>query len=245
MGEQIKIIKLGATDSTNSYLKNLCFSDTPDDYTTVVAEYQKKGRGQQGNVWKSARGKNLTFSFLKRWNGLKIEDQFRITQQVSIGLVAALQDYNIPDLHIKWPNDILSGNQKIAGILLENIVQGSTIQHSIIGIGLNVNQDVFTDLDKAISMKLLLNEEFDLDSVLQDILIQMQNRLNLSNRTNSDYKEIYENQLYGKGALNVFRNKDGTTFSGKIQGVLASGKLRIQTEDEELHFWMKEIELVY
>ena len=139
----MQIIKLDATGSTNDYLRSILSAKTLEDYTVVIAENQFAGRGQRGNSWVSEPGKNLTFSFLKRNLTLNPQNHFILNMGVSLALHDALSAIGVPGLTIKWPNDIMSGNSKICGILIENLISGAQIRHSIIGIGLNVNQTNF------------------------------------------------------------------------------------------------------
>ncbi|MBT8321842.1 MAG: biotin--[acetyl-CoA-carboxylase] ligase, partial [Eudoraea sp.] len=118
------LIKLGATDSTNAYLKELLASKDAPDGTVVQAECQQKGRGQMGREWHSEPGKNLTFSLLKKFSNFPVTKQFLLNIISSLAVVEVLNTYDVPELKVKWPNDIMSGNQKICGILVENVVKG-------------------------------------------------------------------------------------------------------------------------
>ena len=149
------IIKLNAIDSTNSYLKNMVEINNLENYTVVTAESQNAGRGQLGTVWESEYGKNLTFSMLVRVKGFKIEDQFYLSMAISLGVLNALKPNVNNLLYVKWPNDILAEKDKLCGILIENVLSGSNIKHSIIGVGLNVNQDQFSDNLESILIKII------------------------------------------------------------------------------------------
>ena len=139
----MSIIKLSATDSTNSYLKELSLEQTLDDFTVVSTELQLKGRGQMGSKWVSDKGKNLTISILKKLENFDVQNQFNLNCIVSLAIYDVLLEIKAPNLYVKWPNDILSVDKKICGILIENILKGRFIQAAIIGIGLNVNQTNF------------------------------------------------------------------------------------------------------
>jgi len=109
----MKIIKLDATDSTNSFLKNLSQSSTLENLTVVVTQDQTKGRGQQDSSWISEPYKNLTFSTLISLNDVKIDQRRYLNFAISLALYKVLFDKKTPKLSIKWPNDILSANKKI------------------------------------------------------------------------------------------------------------------------------------
>ena len=151
----MQIIKLDATHSTNLYLKKLSVEKQLEDFTIVVTENQFEGRGQRGAVWQSEKGKNLTFSIFKRIGDLAIRHQFAIGMCTALAVYNCLDEYGVPDLRVKWPNDIMSGQKKICGILIENTFASGIIKSAIIGIGLNANQTNFVGMEKASSLKLV------------------------------------------------------------------------------------------
>ena len=132
----MKIVKLNAIDSTNTYLKDLIKLTTVENWTVIVTDNQVKGKGQFDNKWISDKGKNLTFSILVKFESLKIKQQFYLNYSVSIALYNVLRYYIPEKLTVKWPNDILSANHKICGILIESSINNSNVNHAIIGIGL-------------------------------------------------------------------------------------------------------------
>jgi BirA family biotin operon repressor/biotin-[acetyl-CoA-carboxylase] ligase len=243
----MNIIKLDATDSTNAYLKNAMLSEVLDDYTVVTARTQLKGRGQPGSTWQSETGKNLTFSLLKRFDGFPAREQFLLNMATSLAVVEALSTWQVPDITIKWPNDILSGNTKVCGILIENMVNSSQIQSSVIGIGLNVNQLVFRDLPNASSLKLLLGRTLPLDEVLTGILHRLHTWLQqIEGERIADLREPYEMRLFRKDKPSTFMSANGETFMGFIRGISETGKLMTELEDAHLReFDLKEIQLLY
>ena len=246
----MQIIKLNATESTNAYLKELFIDVALNDFTVVVANEQSKGRGQMGTVWESEPGKNLTFSVLKRFDGFMVSQQFMINVMVSMALYEHLKKLQIPDLSVKWPNDILSGHHKIAGILIENILSGDKIQSSIIGIGLNVNQMHFNNLPNVSSIKLILGKNMDLDELLRSILQSMQETFAVLNAKNASkinaILENYKSILFRKDKPSTFRDENEELFMGFITDVSAEGKLIVTLEDDvKKEFGLKEIKLLY
>ncbi len=241
------IIKLDAIDSTNTYLKAMCSVKLPIDYTVVSCESQTLGRGQMGTHWQAERGKNLTVSVFKKLPGFNIEQQFYVSMVVSLAICNALKTFNVPQLSIKWPNDILSAKRKICGILIENIVKSSKLQGSVIGFGLNVNQKYFRDLPQASSMSLLTGVLFSKDEVLSEILKQLEIYFELlASEEFSELKAQYENLLFRKDKPSTFKTTDSSTFSGIIQGVTKKGKLKVWTEDEIIKtFDLKDVTLLY
>ena len=149
MTKKHDIIWLESADSTNEECRRR-ISDI-DNLSVLAALSQTSGKGQKGNVWLSEPGKNLTFSIVLKFPATDIKselepmlayDQFVLSEITSLSIVDLLAEHGI-EAKIKWPNDIYVGDRKICGMLIENSLRGEWIQHSIIGIGLNVNQRNF------------------------------------------------------------------------------------------------------
>lgn len=242
----MKIVKLNAIDSTNSYIKNLIKEGAIKNWTVVIAELQTNGRGQFDNKWISDKGKNLTFSLLAKFKNLKANKQFYLNYSISIALYNVLRYYIPEKLSVKWPNDILSANHKICGILIESSIHNSNVSHAIIGIGLNVNQEKFSsEILNVSSLKLKLGKTIDKDELLDKILLEVQYQLHLVEQQKfEEIKFQYENILYKKGVPSMFIDSNNTTFLGKILGVTNQGKLRIELDDESVKTYdLKQIKL--
>ena len=142
----MKIIKIDAIDSTNIFLKKFVKENNQISRLAVRADYQTKGRGRMNSKWHSEKGMNLTGSIF--FGKIKINniDIFEINKIVCLAVLQVLKYYEIPELKIKWPNDILSEKKKIAGILLESVIRGKNILGLIIGVGININQKNFEKL---------------------------------------------------------------------------------------------------
>ncbi len=242
----MKIVKLDAIDSTSSHLKGLLRSGPLDDFTVVVAKEQLSGRGQMGAKWYSEPGKNLMFSVLKRIAPLPVIDQFRLTMCTSLAIYDALKKIGVPDLQIKWPNDILSGTSKICGILIENMLSGHQIETTIIGIGLNVNQTNFINLPNASSLKLLLGKSIPLEGLLHSLLCHMKERfLELGTNDDRTLQVAYESVLFAKDKPMVF-TAENQNFMGMVKGVSLEGKLLVSLENNETReFDLKEVKMLY
>jgi BirA family transcriptional regulator, biotin operon repressor / biotin---[acetyl-CoA-carboxylase] ligase len=241
------LIKLNAIDSTNSYLRKISSEVVLVDYTVVMAKFQTQGRGQMGTVWNSESSKNLTVSVFKDISTLFIEHPFYISIAVSLALIKALQSFSIPKLSIKWPNDILSEDKKICGVLIENVIKQNSFRATIIGIGLNVNQTDFEGLPKASSLKLLSGKTFNLDEVLHVLIKYLKYYFMLLRKEEFDflYKE-YESFLFRKDKPSTFVDAEGLLFSGIIKNVSIKGSLLVLLEDNIVkEFDLKEITLLY
>ncbi len=244
----MNIIKLNAIDSTNEFLKKLKRDSHLPDFTVVTTDYQFNGKGQMGTSWVSDAGKNLTLSVLKRFNKYEIAKSFYINMAVSIA-VYKLCAFYLPDakVAIKWPNDILSGKNKLAGILIENTIHENLIVDSIIGIGLNVNQNTFSsNITRVTSLSLELKSESNLDTLLDNFLKILE--VQLLRVVSSDFKDIkseYESLLYKNEIPTMFKDSRNTIFLGKIIGVSNAGKLLVELENQEIiSFNLKEITML-
>jgi len=222
------IVKLNAINSTNSYLKEWSLNNRGDNSLVVVANEQTKGRGQQGVKWLSEKGKNLTFSLLYVPIDLSISKQFYLNCAISLGLYEALYPIIGKSLTIKWPNDIMSDSQKLGGILIENTVKSSIITKTIIGVGLNVNQINFPEnLPHATSLKLIKEEDFDLEDLLNYILKSLEKYLKmLDNDLTNDLFRGYQKILFGREKQLKFKDENDT-FSAVINGVNVKGQLLV------------------
>lgn len=238
------IIKLDAIDSTNSYLRQLLKEEALANLTVVVAEEQLQGRGQRGTMWLSEPHKNLTFSVLIKPFALKASNQFYLSMCVSLALSVAVKKYVKSDIWIKWPNDILAGKDKIAGILIENMLYDSKIKNSIVGIGLNVNQRVFPQsLKQVTSLKLASDRTIDRTILLSLIIEELKkNLLLLDSQSYDELKSAYLKRLYKFEQPAMFERKNNTVFLGKIVGISKEGYLIIELDNGTTEqFALKEI----
>jgi BirA family biotin operon repressor/biotin-[acetyl-CoA-carboxylase] ligase len=239
----MQIIKLNAIDSTNQYLHDLIGKISLEDFAVVTARYQTKGRGQRATTWQSEKDKNLIISVLKKEIDLNPQRQFLLNIVVSLALFKTLETLQIPKLSIKWPNDILSHDKKIAGILIELILKKNTIDKAIIGIGLNVNQTNFKELSSASSLQNITGIHYDLDELLHKLLENFKHYFSIKNT--AELWTTYENLLFRKDKPSTFVGLSGDLFSGITKGVSQRGKLMVKTENSIEEFDLKSIKLLY
>lgn len=168
------------TDSTNSEARRQLSS--VDNLSVIAALNQTAGRGQGDHTWSSLPGENLTFSVVLKFDRgvLLARDALLITQVTTRALRRLLASKGI-DSRIKWPNDIyVADMKKICGILIENVLTSESVTASIIGIGLDVNQTVFSpDLPNPVSMKILTGITYDIRALLDEFQTEMSNALDL------------------------------------------------------------------
>jgi BirA family biotin operon repressor/biotin-[acetyl-CoA-carboxylase] ligase len=199
-----------------------------------------------GSVWNTEAGKNLIMSVLVRDYLFDINQIFNLNIAVSLAVIDTLEAMNIPDLSIKWPNDIMSYNKKIGGILIENSIRSEETIVSIVGLGLNVNQTNFENLPKASSLALLCNTYFNKEELLLMIIENLKKKLVLWNQFSDRFWREYTDRLFRKGVPMAFSNQNDQNFMGIIEGVSAIGKLQILLEDDSVaEFDVKEIAMLY
>ena len=230
-----KIIRLDSVDSTNNYIANLIKADGLVSGSVIMADEQFAGKGQRGAEWTAQPGENLTFSFFIDAVNLSVENQFVLTQLVSVALIDLLAKLNV-HAEIKWPNDIYVNSKKIAGVLIENQLSGSFVKSTIIGIGLNVNQENFGDLN-ATSIHLETSKR----NVPMEALfsfIECFNSIQIGEVENRYLSNLYQKQVNRK-------YKDvGGEFFGEIQGVNKYGKLVLLRGNRLQEYDLKEIEFL-
>jgi len=242
----MKLIKLDAIDSTNEFLKGLSNKQEVENFTVITAENQLKGKGQMGAKWDSEVGKNLIMSVLVRNFLFDTESVFNLNIVISLAVIRVLETYNIPELSIKWPNDIMSANKKIGGILIENSIKGDGTIISIVGLGLNINQTQFDNLPRASSLAVICNSNFDKEEILFKIVATMEEMIAHFNEKAEPIWEEYSNKLFKIGIPTAFADQNDTNFMGIIIGVSPIGKLQIQLEDDSIReFNLKEVQMLY
>lgn len=139
----MNLIILPSIDSTNNYLQQLLGDDMASEGTAVVALEQTNGRGQRGKTWESSPGLGLYLSLLLEPVNWVVDKQFTLNKAVAVGVARYLETKTNADICIKWPNDLMAGGDKIAGILIENNVRGNLLSSMIVGIGINLNHPSF------------------------------------------------------------------------------------------------------
>lgn len=217
-----------------------------EDFTVVWTENQTNGRGQMGSVWSSEKNKNLTFSVFLDTSWLPLEKQFYLNCAVALSVLRALKRLSVPKLNIKWPNDILSDNKKVSGVLIENLVKNATKSHSVIGIGLNVNQIEF-EYKNASSLKCITGIHYSLEELLNLIVELLKEEVKRLRK--GLFKEVYkeyEAYLFRLKKPSTFELSTGERFVGIIIKVTKDGKLQLLLEDEIVsEYGLKEIKLLY
>jgi BirA family biotin operon repressor/biotin-[acetyl-CoA-carboxylase] ligase len=241
-------IVLSTTESTNNYAMAKLHAGMVDQPTCFFAIEQTKGRGQRGKQWLSNPGNNIIMSSafaLSTANSAHVTAfPFVFSAAMALGCYDFIKDCGLPGVSIKWPNDIYLGDRKAAGILIENVYRGSKWEWSVVGTGVNINQERFPiDAGKAISFKMITGDHYDNIGLGKRLFGSLINRFDMLKKTSAtSIMAEYNNHLYKKGEQVKFK-KGNITFEAKIKSVVESGEL-ITTGATEQCFNVGEIEFV-
>ena len=229
-----KIIVLDATGSTNNYAMGLISKGSAKDGTAVFALDQFAGKGRHEKSWDSEPGKNIVLSIVTQMQWASLFDQFQISIAAALSCVDLIRKYCDNKVFVKWPNDIFVNDSKAAGILIENVIQGTLWQWAVTGIGINVNQKIFSNDVNAVSIKQLTGNDFDvlqLSLELRELFLQ---RMLLWKEGKNDWIAEYNNALYGRGKK-IRLQQGNVVFETMLQGVSEKGKLI--TSDSMVREW--------
>jgi BirA family biotin operon repressor/biotin-[acetyl-CoA-carboxylase] ligase len=236
-------VYLEQTTSTNDELKLLINSTNVPEGALVHTQYQSKGRGQMQNTWESEFGSNLLLSIYLKPQFLLAEEQIWLNLVCSLALRDTVATLCQEPVFIKWPNDIFIQKKKLAGILIENVLQGNRIRMAIIGIGLNLNQESF-NTPQAASIFNFTKIKVDPNHARTLLCEKLTHyyALLLGNKREPLW-ELYHTHLFAKGEPAVFE-KNGETFIGEILGIDKKGRIHILQNDEIKSYANKEIKLI-
>lgn len=228
----MKYIKLDEVASTNSYL--LSVARELDADTVVYTPCQTDGRGQKGNRWLAEPGLNATFSYLYRPEAILAREQFCISEAAALAVSQVLAQLTGERIMVKWPNDIYHGDRKICGMLIENSLDGRNVEHSVIGIGINVNQREFDPYaPNPTSLALITGTDHDVDDVMRQVCERL--RSNLDTLATTGTQALHHDYLsvlyWHDGQEHTFGTPDGTAFAATIVDVAPDGMLRLRHAD--------------
>ena len=236
------LIQLDETDSTSNQIKHLPLQK---EMTVVTAEYQRAGRGQQGNSWESEKGTNLAFSILISPQTVTASHQFILSQAISLAILETLKGYH-PDFRIKWPNDIYWHDLKLGGILIENELMGKHIDRCVIGIGLNINQHEFrSNAPNPVSLSQITGKEEDREEILSKLLGRFHDLLGkiAQGHTEGIVQEYHAN-LYRNDGFYPYRDAQGK-FMATIDHVEPLGPICLKDTEGKLRYYaFKEVKVV-
>lgn len=228
----MRTIWLDEVDSTNSWLDREAAG--LDDPVMVVARSQTAGHGQRGNGWESAPGENLTLSVLWRPENFRAADQFAISEATALAVVDFLAVHGI-EAKVKWPNDVYVADGKICGILIRHALSGNEISHSILGIGINVNQTRFvSDAPNPVSMSMISGESYDVALLAGELAGCIGRRLSCiyGAARQTLHEEFLRHLWRADGAFYPFRDAEsGEFFEAAVSDVDTQGVLCLSLRD--------------
>ncbi len=224
-----QIIELDSVDSTNNYAMRLIDGNTAQPGMTIVAGSQTGGKGQRGKAWADKPGESLLMSMIIA-PVHTLNCQFLFNAAVAVAIANVLRKLHTGwDVAIKWPNDIIINDKKAGGILIENVLRGSTWAYSIVGFGLNVRQAGFSaDLPFAISLKIASGLEFDMQALRQAICSEVIAATSVPLPENGQM-QLYNSYLYRQGMLQAFTDGPDTWYA-TILNAMPDGTLQVQLE---------------
>lgn len=248
---KIKRHRLQTVHSTNSFLRELNGGDASFDMELATTEFQTAGRGQKGNSWESEKSKNLLFSILLHPVYVQPSKQFCISEAIALAVVKSLKEIVAEesvakDFSVKWPNDIYWKNKKIAGILIENELFGSTIRDCIVGVGININQQMFlSDAPNPVSLYNILGVNTNVEEVLDAIIKQfVANVSMIENGQTALLHNEYMDSLFRRKGIYPYRDAD-SEFMATIKDVREDGRLILtDSDDKERIYEFKEVAIV-
>lgn len=230
-------IRLKEVDSTNRFMMDWLTREKVNEGTIVITDYQTSGRGSDGSPWESERDRNLTFSFVLYPHFLAIDAQFYLNKAISLSLYDLVDEVvaGLRPVRIKWPNDIYAGDYKVAGMLIQNGVKGSQFEYSVIGIGLNVNQEEFQgNAANPVSLKMITGREYDLDAMLERTILKIEHRVaQLKGGGKQEIDQDYLRVLYRFNQLASYRYR-GNPVQARITGVNRYGQLQLEIPGDKI-----------
>ena len=221
---EIRHIHLAETASTNSYARE---SSLNGGAMLITTDYQTAGRGQRGNRWESAPGV--------------------LCELISVALCDVLGAYTT-DIRIKWPNDIYHKDKKLCGILIEHDLEGAHLSRTIIGVGLNVNQEQFvSDAPNPISLRQIIGHEVAREALLKAVTSRFMELYQQHRSTSLDRAALhqrYTTLLYRRDLPATFCDAAGP-FTATLRDVAPDGHLLLEDQQGTLRSYLfKEVTFI-
>lgn len=241
----MRIIKLNSTESTNNYAQNLILHKDINPPFLVTANFQTKGKGQNSNIWLSKNKENILMTLALDSTKIDNSNIFILNKAIAISCVQFLEII-IPDnkVSIKWPNDIFVNNKKISGILIENSFFNSK-RISLIGIGLNVNQYNFDEINSdAVSLFRLTKKKLNINKLAVELSEIILKNIENFNEIIDVIECKYDGLLYRKSKYSDFL-LNGVITKGKIISVDNFGRAEFYNKECKTYSFISHGDLRY
>jgi BirA family biotin operon repressor/biotin-[acetyl-CoA-carboxylase] ligase len=230
-----QLIEIDSVASTNNYAMQLVHKGLAQHGMAIFAHEQTAGKGQRGRQWHSGVGENIILSVTLNTSGLQVSSQFLLSMTAAIAVYDFFNAYAIDETSVKWPNDLYWRDRKAGGILIENVFSGKEWQWAVVGIGININQVVFTEeVANAVSLKQITGKNYNPIALAKELCNKLQEKYDLL--LTEDGKTIeaaYNNVLYKKGET-VTLKKNSAVFNCTVKGVNTFGQLITESAIEQL-----------
>ena len=233
-----KLIILEQVDSTNNYAMAMVQNGVANSGDAVFAHNQTAGKGRRMKAWESNPGENIILTILSEMQWLPVPQQFRLSVAVSLACFHFFSNHIKENIKIKWPNDIFLRDRKAGGILIENVIKGNLWQWAVIGIGLNINQEIFDPENfAATSLRRETGKKYDVIALAAELHSQVINSiLRLQNESFHDVLQQYNQHLFRRNE-SVKLKKGNVAFETTIKSVSSLGDLITQDVIErKFHF---------
>jgi BirA family biotin operon repressor/biotin-[acetyl-CoA-carboxylase] ligase len=238
-----KVVYMPSCSSTNEVASDLMRIQEIEEGTVVITDHQTSGRGQQGNQWESTKGMNITCSLILKPKVLALRDQFVLNMIVSLGVADLVSEVLSVEAKVKWPNDVYCNGEKISGILINSTIKGYMLEHAVVGIGLNVNQQIFANVN-ATSLSLHSgNTIYSLPQILESLILCVEKRYFQWKNDVEALRSDYLGKMYWYDQVRTYK-ENGKYFTGIIKGVTTAGKLLVEDEKQTRSFDFKAIAFV-
>lgn len=236
---------LDQTTSTNDWMWQFVKSRTPAEGAMVFANYQAQGKGRIARVWNSNRGENILCSFFLKPTFISLQQHASLNFSIALAVADTFSAFLSDPISLKWPNDIICDNSKLAGILIENTIKGDKIENVVVGIGMNINQKHFEQEPQAASIFMLKGQYTALEEVLSKLAQNLEKQyLRLRTANHQTILDEYNRRLYGKNTLVTIKTDNGVS-EGILKEVKANGEIEIVTSEGLMRYQYNNVKLYY
>lgn len=224
---------LSSLESTNSFALKLLSKGKPEEGTAILALHQQSGKGHFGKKWQGEKGLNIYLSIIYYPDFLKVSSNFDLSRCIALSVREFVTQLTDKKVCIKWPNDIYLDDKKVCGILIENGVMRENLTHSIIGIGINVNQTEFdSNIPNPVSMKQITGKHYDIMQLTKTLFSFIEkNYLRLKSGDANYIKENYERNLYQLNEKIRLKDSSENMMTVTLKGTTEEGYLKVLTAD--------------
>ncbi|WP_097306777.1 bifunctional biotin--[acetyl-CoA-carboxylase] ligase/biotin operon repressor BirA [Pseudomonas chlororaphis] len=226
------VLAFDSVDSTNAEALRAVERGVPAPFL-VLAERQTAGRGRRGRKWASPFAENVYYSLVLRIDG-GMRQLEGLSLVVGLAVMQTLREFGIADAGLKWPNDVLVGRKKIAGILLELVGDPADVCHVVLGVGINVNMQKTDEVDQQwTSVRLESGKQVDRNQLVARLSMMLKAYLerHQAQGFSSIQEEWEQNHLWQGSAVSLIAGVN--KIDGVVMGIDQQGALRLKVDGVE------------